>query len=35
VASALVSVPPLGTVILSSTPIAPTEFQQGDLHARQ
>jgi len=34
-ASALVTVPPLGTVILSTTPIPTTVPTQGDPHARQ
>jgi 1,4-alpha-glucan branching enzyme len=34
-ASALVTVPPLGTVILSNRPIPTTAPTQGDPHARQ
>jgi 1,4-alpha-glucan branching enzyme len=34
-ASALVTVPPLGTVILSTTPTSTTATTQGDPHARQ
>ena len=34
-ASALVAVPPLGTVILSNRPIPTTDSIQGELHARQ
>jgi 1,4-alpha-glucan branching enzyme len=34
-ASALVAVPPLGTVILSNRPIPTTALTQGDPHARQ
>lgn len=34
-ASALVTVPPLGTVLLSNRPLPPTASNPGDVHARQ
>jgi hypothetical protein len=34
-ASALVSVPPLGTVLLCNRPIQTTASNPGDLHARE